>query len=143
MEIAEGMGDWEAKWIRLSGEDENVLKARKLFGKGIVSYNIKNVIYLDRLSTMSNEAKEMIKDEWSKILDELRNVKLPESLELIRSMIELGLKVIKGEAKADDYWSIIDAYAKLWLSERKPEGLSNVLSRFGKSMLMLKYNLKV
>ncbi len=142
MEIAEGTGDWEAKWIRLSSEDEGVLKARKLFGKGIVSSNIKNVIYLDRLSTMSNEAKEMIKDEWGKILNELRNVKLPESLELIRSMMELGLRVIKGEAKADDYWSIIDAYAKLWLSERKPEGLSNILSRFGKSMLILKYNLK-
>lgn len=142
MEIAEGTGDWEAKWIRLSGEDEAVLNARKLFGRSVVANNLKNVIYLDRLNVMSEEEKRVIRDEWGKILSEIGNVKLPEDLDFIRRMMQVGLRLINGEAKEDDYWGIIEAYARLWLSERKPEGLANVLSRFAKSMLMLRYSLK-
>jgi len=142
MEIAEGTGDWEAKWVRLSGEGEDVLKARKLFGSSVVADNIKNVVYLDRLSTLSEEVKSTIKDAWGKILNEVSGVKLPEDLELIRRMMEVGLRAINGEAREDDYWSLIETYAKLWLSERKPEGLANVLSRFAKSLLMLRYGLR-
>lgn len=142
MEIAEGTGDWEAKWVRLSGEGEDVLKARELFGSSVVADNIKNVVYLDRLSTLSEEVKGTIKDAWGKILNEVSGVKLPEDLELIRRMIEVGLRAINGEAREDDYWSLIETYAKLWLSERKPEGLANVLSRFAKSLLMLRHGLR-
>jgi N-acetyl-beta-hexosaminidase len=142
MEIAEGTGDWEAKWVRLSGEGKDVLKARELFGSSVVADNIKNVVYLDRLSTLSEEVKGTIKDAWGKILNEVSGVKLPEDLELIRRMIEVGLRAINGEAREDDYWSLIETYAKLWLSERKPEGLANVLSRFAKSLLMLRYGLR-
>jgi hexosaminidase len=142
MEIAEGTGDWEAKWVRLSGEGEDVLKARELFGSSVVADNIKNVVYLDRLSTLSEEVKDTIKDAWGKILNEVSGVKLPEDLELIRRMMEVGLRAINGEAREDDYWSLIETYAKLWLSERKPEGLANVLSRFAKSLLMLRHGLR-
>lgn len=142
MELAEGSGDWEEKWLRLSGEDEGVLKARKLFGRSTIADRIKYLVYLDRGWLISDEDKGRLREELGSILGELRDVKLPPDLEFMRKLLELGLKVINGEVKEEDYWDVIGRYAELWLSERKPEGLSNILSRFAKSILMLRYGLR-
>mgnify|MGYP000164963080 FL=1 len=45
MEYAEGRGEWEEKWLALSGEPREVLEVRKAFGKGEVANYIKRVLF--------------------------------------------------------------------------------------------------
>jgi len=40
------------------------------------------------------------------------------------------LRRIGGEIVPSDLISLANSYAKLWLSERKPEGLERILERF-------------
>ena len=141
MEYAEGSGNWEAKWLRLSGEGEDVLNARKALGRSRIVNNIKKVIYLDRLWELPPEDRNSLKAELGNVLKALEGVKLPEDLQFIKMLYEVALKVLNNEARPEDYDALIDLYSRLWLSERKPEGLANIIGRFAKSQVMLKYRL--
>ncbi len=131
MEIAEGDGDWQRKWLAISGEDEETLEARLLFGKTEFSDVIKHVIFRDFWYTkLSAKDKERLKAEWKKMLKSVENIKMPKDLDFIRRLLELGIKVLEGEAKVSDYITLSNIYAGLWLKERKPEGLERIIERF-------------
>ena len=130
MEIAEGEGEWEEKWMALTGEPEPVFKARILFGKPVVADTLKHVLYdTRRFKRMSKEQVDRIAREWRRILEELKDVTLPKDLEFIRRCLETGLKRIEGKATVSDYIALARIYSELWLSERKPEGLELIVTR--------------
>jgi len=131
MEIAEGNGEWREKWLVLSGETEDVLKARELFGDPQVSEYIKHVLFADFWYYRMNESElKSLKEKWYKILESLSKVNLPEDLDFIRNCIEVGIKRIEGRASSSDFIALSNKYSKLWLSERKPNGLERIVERF-------------
>jgi len=131
MEIAEGNGRWEEKWMALTGESREILKARVLFGNPEVSEFVKQVIFRDFwFYRMDDERRESLKTQWMKILKEIEGVRLPDDLDFIRRLIDLGVKVLNGEARVSDYIALSRIYAELWLNERKPEGLERIIERF-------------
>ena len=133
MEIAEGNGKWEEKWEKLAGENEKVTRVRKLFGNPAVSSSLlKRVLFseLKPLYSVEEEKKKKLRATWENILDESNGVNLPEDLNFIRDMITVGLKKIDGTAKVSDFIKLANVYSKLWLAERKPAGLENILPRF-------------
>ena len=131
MEIAEGNGRWEEKWVALTGESKEVLKARILFGNPEISEAVKHVVFRNFwFHRMNDERREALKAQWSKTLKETEDVRLPNDLDFIRRLIDLGVKVLNGEARVSDYISLSRIYAELWLNERKPEGLGRIIERF-------------
>jgi len=131
MEIAEGNGRWEEKWVALTGESKEVLKARILFGNPEISEAVKHVVFRNFwFHRMNDERREALKAQWSKTLKETEDVRLPNDLDFIRRLIDLGVKVLNGEARVSDYISLSRIYAELWLNERKPEGLERIIERF-------------
>ena len=131
MEIAEGTGNWQRKWLAISGEDEKILEARLLFGKPEFSEVIKHVIFRDFwYRRIPAEEREKLKAKWKEMLKSVENIKIPEDLDFIRKLLALGIKVLEGEAKVSDYIALSNIYAKLWLKERKPEGLETIIERF-------------
>jgi len=131
VEIAEANGKWQQKWMAISGEDKNVLNTRVLFGNPDVSDVLKHVIYQDFwFHRLTNQRKEEIKSLWQKILDEVESVRLPEGLDSVRLMLEVGAKVLSKNVKVSDYIMLSNLYSKLWLRERKAEGLDTVVGRF-------------
>lgn len=130
MEIAEGSGEWEKKWIALSGESEAVLKARLIFGRGEISDILKHVLYsTPLLKRMGSERLERIAKNWGEVLENLRGVTLPKDLGFIRKCLEAGVNRLRGEATVSDYVTLARLYSELWLSERKPEGLELIITR--------------
>jgi len=130
-EAGEGNAAWEDKWIMLSGEPREVLRARKLFGRPDVSEQIKHVLFADlQYQRMSETERSALAKSWKAVLDDLCCVNLPEDLEFIRRCLQVGMKRISGEAAPSDLISLANSYTKLWLSERKPEGLERILERF-------------
>ena len=131
MEIAEGDERWLEKWISLTGESEAVSKARTLLGEPEISDMLKHVVVRDGLFyRLGTERRDEIKSFWERSLRELKSVNLPEDLEFIRRLLEVGLQVLKGEVKVSDYLMLSALYSKLWLKERKPEGLERIVGRF-------------
>jgi len=131
MEIAEGSGSWEEKWMALSGESRKVLEARILFGDPKVSETVKHVVFRDFwFHRMGDDEREDLKTKWMKILGEIGDILLPEDLDFIRRLVDLGIKVLGGEARVSDYIALSRIYAELWLNERKPEGLERIIERF-------------
>jgi len=131
MEIAEGNGRWEEKWMALTGESKEVLKARILFGNPEISEAVKHVVFRNFwFHRMNDERREALKAQWPKTLKETEDVRLPDDLDFIRRLIDLGVKVLNGEARVSDYISLSRIYAELWLNERKPEGLERIIERF-------------
>lgn len=61
---------------------------------------------------------------------EVEGTPLPEDLSFIRRMLEVGVRVLRGEATASDYLTLSNLYSQLWLKERKPEGLGRIIERF-------------
>ena len=131
MEIAEGKGEWQKKWLAISGEDERILKARLLLGKGVFSDVIKHVIFEDLWYRRSPEnERKKICAEWKKMLEEIGDSGLPKDLDFAKRLLALGIRVIEGEARVSDYITLLNIYAGLWLEERKPEGLERIVERF-------------
>jgi len=130
-EIAEGNVSWEDKWVALTGESKQVLKARKEFGKPDVAEKIKHVLFADFWYHRTDEAeRKSVADSWKRILKELDGVGLPEDLDFIRKCLEVGIRRIEGEVTPSDLIALAKSYSKLWLSERKAEGLERILERF-------------
>ena len=131
MEIAEGKGAWEEKWMALKGESGDILKARFLFGEPDVSDMIKHVIYRDFWFKRLDEKRILaVESRWRSILEEISGVNLPEDLDFIRRCLIVGLKMIDREASPSDYIALANAYSRLWLDERKKEGLDRIIGRF-------------
>jgi len=131
IEIAEGSGRWEEKWTALSGENIEALKARTLFGDPDISETVKHVVFRDFwFHRMDDERREDLKAKWMKALKEVEDAQLPEDLDFIRRMIDLGVRVLSDEARVSDYIALSRIYAELWLNERKPEGLERIIERF-------------
>jgi len=126
MEYAEGSGEWEAKWLALSGEGEEVLRARRAFGRASVANYIKRVLFEPRAEVAGLE----VFGEWEEALRQVEGVDLPEDLAFIRDCIRLGLSKVRGEATVSEYLRLAVEYSRLWLRERKVEGLDRVVRRF-------------
>lgn len=131
MEIAEGNGKWEEKWLALTQESKEVLEVRKLFGNPEVSERLKHVLFADFWYYRMNKSDiETLKSSWNEVLFKACQVNLPEDLEFIRSCVEVGLKRLNNCATPSDFIALANKYSKLWLSERKPHGLERILERF-------------
>jgi hexosaminidase len=131
MEYAEGEGRWEEKWSVLTGEPLEILEARKAFGEPEVSDTLKHVLFADFwYYRMSNNEKESLKKSLENLLERFRKAPLPEDLEFMRSCIEVCLKRLNNAVKPSDFISLANKYCKLWLSERKPQGLERIVERF-------------
>jgi hexosaminidase len=131
MEMAEGTGRWEEKWLALSREGWKVLRARLLFGDPDITENLKHVVFRDFwFHRMDDERKGDLREKWTRTLKEVEDARLPLDLEFIRRLIGLGVRVLSGEARVSDCIALSRMYAELWLSERKPEGLERIIGRF-------------
>lgn len=157
MEIAEGNGKWEEKWIALSGEGEEILFVRKAFGETFFSETIKRVVlgdflfryfteilgkefqkrkptgnfwidYYSRILGNLTDKEELLK-KYEELLEKVANINLPEDLYFIREMLKAGINRLKGDLKVSDFIKLANIYGKLWLSERKEEGLENVITK--------------
>ncbi len=126
MEYAEGSGEWEEKWLALSGEPREVLEVRKAFGRGAVANYIKPVLF----SPVEDVRGLPVFDEWRRALELAEGVRLPRDLEFIKRCLEVGLRKVEGRATASDFLGLASLYADLWLSERKPANLARVYARF-------------
>ncbi|MGB9811474.1 MAG: beta-N-acetylhexosaminidase, partial [Dictyoglomus turgidum] len=60
MEIAEGNGNWEEKWLALKREDKEVLEVRKTLGQNDIAETIKHVFLGDQIYRY---ATEILKDK--------------------------------------------------------------------------------
>jgi hypothetical protein len=132
MEIAEGNGRWEEKWVALNGEDEKITNVRKIFGNSEIStMTLKRALFGDLYPLYKiKDEKQKIKDEFERALEETKNIILPDDLEFLRQMIEVTVSLMNGKARSSDFISLSNMYSKLWLKERKPEGLEYLLPRF-------------
>lgn len=131
MEIAEGRGDWEEKWIKFSNEDKNIFKVRRKLGSSELSY-LKHILFADQwfyLDRNKTKIKEL-KIRWEDLLGEIKDLTLPKDLAFIREMLRIAVKRLNSSIKSQDLINLSRSYATLWLSERKPEGLETIISRF-------------
>ena len=143
MEIAEGNGSWEEKWLTLSGESESLLDARKALGESEIVESMKHILFADlRFHRLSEDERGALYSMIEKVLKRVKDVNLPEDLNFIRMCLEVCLRRLKGEATASDYITLASIYAGLWLAERKPEGLERVISRFWGSAGRIDLNLR-
>lgn len=139
MEYAEGSGEWEEKWLALSGEPREVLEVRKAFGKGEVANNIKRVLFQP-----TEEVRNLpVFDAWKKALELAQGVRLPPDLEFIKRCLEVGLRKVEGRATVADFLGLASMYADLWLRERKPANLARVYARFYSAAALLELEKKV
>jgi len=132
MEIAEGNGRWEEKWVALNGEDEKITNVRKIFGNSEIStMTLKRALFGDLYPLYKiKDEKQKIKNEFERALEETKNIILPDDLEFLRQMIEVTVSLMNGKARSSDFISLSNMYSKLWLKERKPQGLEYLLPRF-------------
>jgi len=92
---------------------------------------LKHVIFRDSwFQRLNPETMKELKTKWEKTLKAVREVPLPEDLDFIRRMVETGINVLDGKAKVSDFLALFNSYSKLWLAERKPEGLERIVERF-------------
>jgi hexosaminidase len=131
IEIAEGNERWQEKWMAIRREDESIVIARILFGNPGISEMIKHVIFKDSwFQRSSPQAKEDTRSLWERTLKEIGDRRLPEDLDFFRKLLRVGLKVLNDDVKVSDYLMLSNLYSKLWLAERKPEGLDVIVGRF-------------
>lgn len=139
MEIAEGNGKWEEKWITISGESKEILEFRKDVGRIEVSNYIKKVLF-----NPTQEIKDYpIYDVWEKILVKYSNIMLPEPLKFIYDCIKIGLQKVEDKISISDYIRLSNQYAYLWLKERKYNGLERIVARFWSAASQLDLEKKI
>ncbi|HDD34261.1 MAG TPA: beta-N-acetylhexosaminidase [Thermofilaceae archaeon] len=138
MEYAEGKGEWEEKWLALSGEGRDVLEVRKAFGRSAVASYIKQALFLPRREMVDMPVFKY----WHEALRVSREVNLPRDLEFIKRCLEVGVRKVEGRVTVADFLSLASMYADLWLAERKREGLERVYSRFWKAAALVELERK-
>jgi len=132
MEIAEGNGNWEEKWLSFSGEDKSILKVRELFGKKDISSYLKHILFADQWYYDPKNRGKLIelRTEYRDILKEIGKIDLPKDLAFMRHTLAIAAKRLDNSIKSSDMIELSKEYASLWSSERKPEGLEVVITRF-------------
>jgi hypothetical protein len=145
MEIAEGKGEWEEKWVAITSESRELLEVRKLFGSIFTAKDEfwirwgfwlpKHVVLKTDLLKIArmylgNRIFEDLKKEVEEVLKKASSIQLPPELEFIKRFYELVLKVLDNKATVSDYISLAKIYSELWLKERKPQGLDNIVGKF-------------
>lgn len=122
MEAAESgtLGGWENKWIRLTGEPSQVVEARVAFGRSEIADNLKRALYKHDQAAPHQKVS---------LPEGVAQACLPEDLSFIRRCVEVASKP-DAELNPSDYIGLANTYAKLWLAERKPQGLVRVLTKF-------------
>jgi hexosaminidase len=123
MEAAESgsTSKWTEKWMRITGEPREVVQARIAFGKGEVADNLKKALYKHEVTPNQNTPQINLPDT-------IEGVPLPEDLHFIRECIHVASRT-EVEVHPSDYIALANTYAKLWLAERKPQGLKRVLTK--------------
>jgi len=131
VECAEGDANWEESWMKLSGESEGVINVRKAFGIPEIANNLKRLLYGSYgYSQMSEAEKEKIKQILKDTLEKASDVNLPEDLVFVKQATRVALKRLEKTLTASDLLEVCNMYARLWLSERKREGLELIVGRF-------------
>ncbi len=131
MEIAEGNGKWEEKWLAISGENENVLHVRKVLGKSNLLTSVKRALFFELNPYYKFETEtQRMKTLWEDALNESKDVPLPRDLEFVRTLLKISLKKIANDVKSSDFTELAKAYSQLWLAERKREGLEKIVAKF-------------
>ncbi len=141
MEFAEGNDRWEEKWMALTGENDEVLKVRKLIGKSPIATPLLkkalfgkirsfNPSYTLPIFPLSKEEREGYIEEVGEVLSIARSIPLPSDLDFVKSLGEVSLLSIENRARKEDFIGISERYANLWLKERKSEGLEKIIERF-------------
>ncbi|MGB9678437.1 MAG: hypothetical protein ACPL3A_00380 [Thermoanaerobacteraceae bacterium] len=74
------------------------------------------------------DIKTLVK-EYEEILEKVTNMTLPEDLEMIRDMLMIGIKRLKGELNFSDFIEFANRYARLWHFEREKENLEIVIAK--------------
>ncbi|MEM3655576.1 MAG: beta-N-acetylhexosaminidase [Thermoprotei archaeon] len=110
---------WTQKWQRLTGESEEVVEARLTYGSKDVSDNLKKALYRHE-----QPPQRVVLRPQEKALQ----ANLPEDLRFIQKCVEVASKPVE-ELHPSDYISLANIYAKLWLGERKPQGLIRIITR--------------
>jgi len=144
MEIAEGGGNWEEKWIALTGESRDVLEARKIFGKVDTVINEyeqrwgfwlpKHVLLKTRALSIyeryiPRELFDRLRKDLEEAIESSRNIWLPNDLQFIREFYIATLRALDKKTRVSDYIKLAEIYRELWLSERKPHGLEEVIGK--------------
>lgn len=131
VEMAEGDGRWQEKWMAIAGEDERVVRARILFGNPGISDVIKHVVFRDTwFHSLNSQVKEELRSLWEHTLKEVGDTCLPNDLHFIRKLVEVGMSALSNDARDSDYVMLSKLYSNLWLRERKREGLDTIVGRF-------------
>jgi len=145
MEIAEGVGNWEEKWLALTGEDRAVLEVRKVFGKVdtvVKEYSSrwgfwlpKHILLKTRAMSMyrrylPQELFERVRIDLEEAVMKAESVALPQDLQFIKEFYKACLKALDDKVMTSDYIDLAKLYKEQWLSERKPQGLEEVIGKF-------------
>jgi len=124
MEITEGSGAWEEKWLALSGESREVFGFRLAAGRSQITRALKAFIARGEAPSSS------VAEEMKKVLSRFEGVELPRELEFVRNAMKAAVRRSEGPATASEMIRLATEYAELWLSERKPANLDYVYTKF-------------
>jgi hexosaminidase len=113
---------WKQKWSRLTGEPEAVVEARTTLGRKEVADNLKKALY-------RHEQRAEPTGSSPSLPDSLWNTALPEDLAFIRRCVAVAFGS-RQPPSPSDYIGLANTYSKLWLGERKIQGLTRVLTKF-------------
>ncbi len=121
---------WPRKFSVLFGEDINSSYARFYAGTKSVGPALRNVIYspissLPQRRTLPNNWQE----EMKKFYRSAKRANLSPDMMFILSMVSNAIDLAERKFNKNSYIDMVHRYEKLWLKERKPEGLENVVSR--------------
>jgi hexosaminidase len=122
---------WPVKYSVLTGE--NIETSRLRFAAGVPSVGpaLRNVLY-SPLNYIEHR-RELPRDWTDKMNDFYKSsegVNLPEEMQIIKNMVSNAINFASNTFDKSSYMKVVDQYEKLWLDERKPDGLENIVSRF-------------
>ncbi len=124
IEIAEGSGEWEEKWLALTGEDRRVLEFRKMLGSSEITRAIKEFI------ARGTKPSKDIEDRLKQILSYVESIPLSRDLMFMKRVVEIMIRAIHDKVTVSDFIGLANEYASLWLSERKKQNLDYVYRKF-------------
>ena len=122
--------DWQAKWCALTGEPAELAVARESLGSDIDSTLLMEALYRRPAYTSLPPDKriETLAD-LKRVAGEINKATLPDDLEFIRHLVQVGISIFEGEVQSRDILDLAARYADLWRAERKPEGLDMEIAR--------------
>jgi len=79
---------------------------------------------------LPQELFERVRIDLEEAVMKAESVVLPQDLQFIREFYKACLKALDGKVMTSDYIDLAKLYKELWLSERKPQGLEDVIGKF-------------